>query len=141
MAVEELERRHLMNAAPVIASLVFNNSAPQTNDLLHVQVIAFDADNDPLTFQYDWRVNGQLVQTTTSSSPTATLDLSQPGHGDPGDQINVTVTVSDGTTSASAFASMVVVGTVPNQLPEFDSPNNPDTYTFDVAEFSPLLWT
>ncbi|MCS7044857.1 MAG: hypothetical protein NZO58_00725 [Gemmataceae bacterium] len=94
MAVEELERRDLMNVGPVIGSLLFDNPSPHTTDTLQVQVV--DTHAGPLTFQYDWRVNGQLVQTTTTSSTTATLDLSQPGFGDCGNVIEVTVTASDG---------------------------------------------
>ncbi|MDW8224313.1 MAG: hypothetical protein RMJ82_15330 [Gemmatales bacterium] len=116
MAVEELERRDLMNAAPIIGSLLFDNISPHTTDTLQVQVVdVVDADNDPLTFQYDWRVNGQLVQTSTSSSPTVTLDLSQPGFGDRGDVIEVTVAVSDGSNTTSATAALTVVAS-PSEL-------------------------
>ncbi|MCS7046933.1 MAG: hypothetical protein NZO58_11300, partial [Gemmataceae bacterium] len=102
-----------MNAGPVIGSLLFDNPFPRTSDTLQVQVV--DTHAGPLTFQYDWRVNGQLVQTITSTSPTATLDLSQPGFGDRGDVIEVTVTASDGSNTASAAAALTVVAS-PSEL-------------------------
>ncbi len=105
-----------MNAAPTIGTLLFDNPSPYSTDTLQVHVVdAVDPDGDPLTFQYDWRVNGQLVQTTTSTVPTATLDLSQPGFGDCGDVIEVFVTASDEVESSSAVASLTVAAS-PSEL-------------------------
>lgn len=81
-----------------------------------MQVVdAVDPDGDPLTFQYDWRVNGQLVQSTESTATTGTLDLAQPGCGDRGDLIEVRVAVSDGMDTSGAVAS-VTVATSPSEL-------------------------
>jgi len=116
LQVEELERRDLLNAAPTLDGLLLNNYLPQTTDVVQVQVVdAVDPDGDLLSFQYDWRVNGQTVQTTTSSSPFDTLDLSQPGFGDRGDLIEVFVTISDGNDTTSAMASLTVAA-APSEL-------------------------
>jgi hypothetical protein len=77
--------------------------------MLQVQVLdAADPDADPLTFQFDWRVNGQTVRLHSSSTASDVLDLSQPGLGDRGDVIEVVVTASDGTASTSTMASLTV---------------------------------
>lgn len=104
-------------------------------DTIQVQVVdADDPDGDPLTFQYDWRFNGQLVQSTTSTTTTATLDLLQPGYGD---LIEVFVTASDGYASSSAIASLIVgdnnMALVQSQITFLDyelSPNNSDANLF-----------
>jgi hypothetical protein len=77
--------------------------------MLQVQVVdVVDLDADPLTFQFDWRVNGQTVRLHSSSTASDVLDLSQPGLGDRGDLIELIVTASDGTASTSTMASLTV---------------------------------
>jgi hypothetical protein len=84
--------------------------------MLQVQVVdVVDLDADPLTFQFDWRVNGQTVRLHSSSTASDVLDLSQPGLGDRGDLIELIVTASDGTASTSAMASLTVAAS-PSEL-------------------------
>jgi hypothetical protein len=81
-----------------------------------VQVLdAADPDAEPLTFQFDWRVNGQTVRLHSSSTASDVLDLSQPGLGDRGDLIELIVTASDGTASTSTMASLTVAAS-PSEL-------------------------
>jgi len=85
------------NSAPLISGTFLTPSSLKTNDLATVQVAATDPDNDPITFTYVWKVNGNVVQTTSNTSATTdTLDLSIAGHGDRGDYIEVEVTPYDG---------------------------------------------
>ncbi len=85
------------NSAPLISGTFLTPSPLKTNDLATVQVAAADPDSDPITFTYVWKVNGNVVQTTSyTSATTDTLDLSVVGHGDRGDYIEVEVTPHDG---------------------------------------------
>jgi hypothetical protein len=102
------------NTAPVIESVAIDQAAPKTNDTLTVTVVAADADGDPLTYQYQWRKNGTDLAGRTSP----TLNLSQAGNGDKGDQISVRVTASDGKTTSTPVTSAPV--TVVNTDPSFN---------------------
>jgi len=97
LLIEPLETRDLLNAAPTIGGLVFDNPHPQTSDMLQVQVVdVVDLDADPLLFQFDWRVNGQTVRLHSSSTASDVLDLSQPGLGSGAEGTEITVTVLGG---------------------------------------------
>src|SRR5581483_9240533 len=74
-----------------------------------------DPDNDDVSVAFQWLVNGKPVPDVTGS----TLDLSQPGHGDRGDQIAVVATPNDGTLDGPAFTSDAV--TVADTAPVMDS--------------------
>jgi hypothetical protein len=105
-----------MNVAPTIGGLLFDNPAPHTSSTLQVQLVnVADPDGDPLSIQYDWRVNGTTVRLYTTDATTDVLDLSQPGWGDRGDVIELIVTASDGSASTSVSASLTVVAT-PSEL-------------------------
>lgn len=97
------------NSAPAIDALMLSPTSPRTNDLLQASVTAHDADNDPLTYSYEWLRNGTTIAGATGTS----LDLSVPGNGDRGDTITVRVTVSDGQASTVATTSVVVADTPP----------------------------
>ena len=98
----------------MIGSLTLSSATPLTNDVLTGQVNdATDINNDQISFLYEWCVNGVAVQTTTSSSTTDTLDLSQSGFGDKGDTITVTVTPSDATSSGLAVAASAIIADSP----------------------------
>lgn len=105
----------MLNSAPSIGMMTFSPSSPKTNEILTVQVSAMDMDFDPITFNYDWRVNGATVKTTNgTSSTTDTLDLSQTGNGNKGDSISVYVTPFDPYTSGmQTFTSAAVANSAP----------------------------
>ncbi|MSQ93249.1 MAG: hypothetical protein EXR98_01690 [Gemmataceae bacterium] len=112
-----------VNHAPTIGSVMLDTSVPKTNDRVTAQVLnAQDPDGDPITFQFVWSVNGQVVRTTTTTNTTDSLDLSQPGNGNKGDMISVSVTPIDAAASGAAVAASV---TVANSPPVFD----PITFT------------
>jgi len=99
------------NSAPVISSVTLDNLDPRIDDCLTAQVLgAFDADSDPVTFQYTWAVNGQVVQITSSADTTDWLDLSQLSSVFYEDMISVSVMPSDPTDSGSAVSAFVRVG-------------------------------
>jgi DNA-binding beta-propeller fold protein YncE len=91
------------NSAPTV-TVALSDATPRSNDVLVATASAQDADADPLTLTYTWRVNGVVKQTGASSS----FNLAVKGQGDRGDVVSVMVTASDGTASASATASATV---------------------------------
>jgi hypothetical protein len=101
------------NTAPVVDSVVINQSAPRTNDTLTAAVTAHDDDGDPLTYSYQWQRNG----TNIPGGNTPSLDLSVAGHGNKGDQISVRVVASDGDLPSTPVTSASV--TIANSEPVF----------------------
>jgi DNA-binding beta-propeller fold protein YncE len=117
------------NHAPVFESIALSPSAPTTSDTLRVDATATDPDlrgmgaPDPTTLSYEWFRSGDLLDGATG----ATLDLNVLGNGDAGDTITVRVTASDGQLSATATASVVIVGTE----------NSPPSVTVSLSNSSP----
>ncbi len=110
----EVKGKGVTNAAPVVDSVAIDQAAPRTNDVLTVSVQAHDPDGDPVALAYQWLKNG--VELPQRVSPT--LNLSQAGNGDKGDDISVRVTPSDGVTTGDAVTSQSV--TVVNSDPSFN---------------------
>jgi len=81
-----------------------------------VNAVRTDADTVSLT--YVWKVNGTTRQTTTTTALTDTFDLSQPGNGNNGETVSVTVTPNDGTVDGSPATDSATVG---NAAPVVDS--------------------
>src|SRR5262249_14321323 len=104
---------------------------PKTNDHLAATVSASDADGDPITYTYVWKVNGSTVQTTTTTNTTDTLDLSQSGFGDKGQSIYVTVTPNDGVVAGEPVSSDLA--TVPHSAPVPADPGNQQFVPGDVV--------
>lgn len=97
------------NTAPVISSVTLSPTSPRTNDTIAATVSASDADGDTLTISYAWTVDGVSVSETSSR-------LSGSRDFDKGEDVQVTVTVSDGTTSVSATSSVVTVANTPPKV-------------------------
>jgi hypothetical protein len=93
----------VVNSVPTV-TVSLNKTSPRSDDILVATAVAQDADADPLTLTYTWRVNG----VTKQSGPSRRFDLGVRGHGDKRDVITVAVTVSDGTASAAASATATV---------------------------------
>ncbi|MDX6372182.1 MAG: hypothetical protein QOD98_1170, partial [Nocardioidaceae bacterium] len=102
------------NHAPY-ATATINMSAPTTDQALTVTATSTDPENDATTRRYLWKVNGDpVLDTGPVAATTSTLDLSQPGVADLGDEIMVEVTANDGDlTSAPALLDATVVSTAP----------------------------
>src|SRR5665809_137934 len=101
------------NQAPVVNSVIIDQSAPQTNDTLTATVSASDPENDPLVYSYQWNKDGIAIPGATA----ATLDLALAGNGDKGNSISLRVIASDG--QAQGVRTSVQV-TVVNTFPAFD---------------------
>ena len=92
------------NVAPVVDSVTIAPTTPVTTDLLTASVTSHDANGDTLTTSYQWRRAGLDIAGATG----ATLNLATAGNGDRGDQIDVRVTVNDGTVSSAPVTSAAV---------------------------------
>ena len=88
--------------------------APATNAVLSARGSATDADNDPISYRFVWKVNGVVRRTTPGLNASDSFDLGLPGNGDHGDAVVVELVVSDGTLdSAVASAGATVVNSAP----------------------------
>jgi len=103
------------DSAPVVTSVVLSDASPTTNEVLTATAAATDADNDPLTFAFTWKVNGVVSRTVSGPSRTDMFDLAVAGNGDRGDTVTVEVSASDGTLQSFgvARASAVVANSAP----------------------------
>jgi len=103
----------VQDTAP-LASLTVDTSAPTTNAILVATGYAYDADNDPLSYTFTWKVNGAVRRTTSGSNTSDTFDLGVAGNGDRDDQVTLELVVSDGTLpSATAISTAVVADSSP----------------------------
>ena len=103
------------NAAPSISSVTIDQSAPHTNDVLTVTVVASDPDLDTLTYTYQWRKG--VTDIAGENDPT--LDLGTAGNGDKGNTISVRVVANDGSANSAPVTSSAV--TVQNSAPTMSS--------------------
>jgi peptidoglycan/xylan/chitin deacetylase (PgdA/CDA1 family) len=97
---------------PVAGKVTIIPTGPATGATLTATPSGFsDPNNDALTYQYQWKVNGAPIAGATDP----TFDLSAPGHGDHGDAVSVDVTAKDpgGRTSAGVSDSVTVADTAP----------------------------
>ena len=111
------------NSAPT-ATVSLAPTSPFTNDTLTATATKADADANAVTLTYVWKVNGVTVKTTSASNAlTDTLDLSQPGNGDPGQQVTVTVTPNDGTDAGAPVISNTATVSTVNGTPTASGSN------------------
>jgi len=64
----------IANSAPVVA-VSLSDATPRKKDVLVATATGDDADGDPLTFTYVWRLNGEVRRTTTISGNPDSFDL------------------------------------------------------------------
>ena len=101
------------DSAPT-ASVSLSNSAPTTSAVLSATALGTDADSDPLTYRFVWKVNGVVRQTTVGVNASDTFNLASAGNGDHGDSVVVELVASDGTLdSAVGSAGATVVNSGP----------------------------
>ncbi|MCE5268513.1 MAG: M36 family metallopeptidase [Planctomycetaceae bacterium] len=98
------------------ATVTLNKHLPQSNDVLTATATKSDADGDPISLTFVWKVNGAVRRTFASATALIdTFDLGISGNGDEGDVVTVAVTPSDGIVTGtavndSATISAIVVG-------------------------------
>ena len=99
---------------PSVATVVLNEHAPLTNDLLIATATKSDADGDPVSLTFVWTVNGTVKRTFTSATATSdSFDLSTLGAGDAGDTIVVAVTPNDGILTGMTVTDTATVSDTP----------------------------
>ncbi len=86
------------NTPPVAGTVAVKPSAPSSDDIVSATPTGFaDADGDAVTYTYQWFRNGTAIGGATAR----TLDLSEPGNGDVGDNLEVEVSALDGNGGSS----------------------------------------
>lgn len=103
------------NSLPVVTSVTITPATALIDSTLTAVVNATDADEADtagLIYNYVWKKNNRAIPEVVGPK----LDLSQAGNGDDGDQITVTVTVSDGSDESEAVTSAAT--TIGNDLPK-----------------------
>jgi plastocyanin len=98
----------LTNAPPSV-TVALDDPTPRTDAVLQASASGSDADGDDVGLVYRWEVDGAPVAGETGP----TLDLSEPGNGDEGDPIVVTVTPSDGHEAGTAGTAEATVANAP----------------------------
>ncbi|MEK6227095.1 MAG: hypothetical protein AABM40_12495 [Chloroflexota bacterium] len=115
------------------AAVSLSNTAPVTNAVVSATATASDADNDPLSYRFVWKVNGVVRQITPGPAASDSFDLGVMGNGDHGDVVVVELVASDGTLdSAVATANATVVNSAPTVAVSL-STTTPTTKTVLVA--------
>ena len=113
------------NSAPVITTLNLTPQDIYTNTTITVDVYgASDPDGDALIYSYTWKINGTVVTNEVSNTLPSHLFVKN-------DIIEVTVSVSDGISSASQTVTTTVLNSIPAGSVSI-IPNNPtatDTLT------------
>ena len=127
----------ISNSAPIISQITLSPSFVQTNDTITATPIASDAENDAISFNYDWFLNSQVSPAQTGSSNTldGTLYFAK------GDSVFVRVTPSDSYGSGTPVDSspLIIENTAPN-APAIEinppSPASTDDLICSVAQLS-----
>ncbi|HEX6999744.1 MAG TPA: hypothetical protein VF322_16540 [Gammaproteobacteria bacterium] len=113
------------NDPPVITSLRIEPATPTAVDQLRAVYDALDPEGVPLQPSFEWSVNGVTVLSGMVANTFAGLFAK-------GDEVEVTLTVSDGHNTATATAS-VTIGNAPPVITTLTiTPADPDT-TDDLA--------
>ena len=107
------------NGPPSISSVAMTPSSAYTNTTLTATPVASDPEGDPISFSYQWRVNGVL-----QSPSSNTLDGAQ--YFDRDDLVAVTVTASDPNQSGLPYtASTTILNTAPTSATPSITPSSP----------------
>lgn len=114
----------VLNSEPTISLLILNNTSPLTSDDINITCLGADADNDALTYNYLWYVNGTDFgyKNVALYSPNVTLGANITG------QCNVTDT--QGVSVIQNSSTMTVGDSTKPVLDSFEiSPSSGDTGT------------
>ncbi|MEN8262081.1 MAG: cadherin repeat domain-containing protein [Nitrospirota bacterium] len=117
----------IKNSPPAIADAKLSPRIPRVDSVLQINVKARDADNDIVSYSYEWALNGNFAG--EENYLEATLKR--------GDKISISITPYDGDESGK---QLVLKSSVYNSLPVF-SESSPsftgDTYEYHVSASDP----
>jgi hypothetical protein len=131
----------VLNSPPEQPSVAFDPSSPQPDQNVQAVILvpSYDADGDPVTYEYQWLINGVVSSETTNVLPA--------GSSVNGDTIEVVVTPWDGEEYGTpASVSSAIIDVTPPDTPVIDTPEayrNEDEWTltgtceaYSTVEFS-----
>jgi len=99
---------------PPTLSVALDVTSPTTNQVITAIATSSDADGDPLTYTFTWKVNTVVRATTSGPNASSSFDLSIAGNGDKGQTVSVELVASDGALpNATASATATVVNSAP----------------------------
>lgn len=122
--------------APPTATVELVPDPVYTNDVLEVLATPFDpdpADNGPFDIEYTWLLNPDDVSGGLLGVPDGTTQVDGAQWFDVGDTVQVVATVSDGNTTNSASASVMVANSVPTIQDVTVTPASSDPMTSDLT--------
>ncbi len=117
----------VLNSPPEQPSIAFDPPSPQPDQNIQAVILvgSYDPDGDPITYDYEWFVNGVSSGETTNVFPAGTADN--------GDTVEVVVTPWDGEDEGTAARlSSSVVDVTPPDAPVINTPEryrNKDEWT------------
>ena len=117
----------VLNTPPDQPSIALDPAAPQPNDNVTVVILtgSYDPDGDPVSYEYEWFVNGTSTENYTNVLPAGTMSN--------GDTVEVVVTPFDGEDyGPSISSSSSVVDVTPPDDPVINTPEryrNEDSWT------------
>lgn len=96
----------LSNLPPEVKSVSVSPSPANTDDTVTTSVSTSDPNGDTVQLGYQWQLKPSGGSFSDIPGETgSSLDLSVSGHGDPGDEVRVAVTATDGKDSAATVYS------------------------------------
>ena len=122
----------LRNAAPFIQQVVIEHGRKLTaDDQIVVRPEALDRDGDPVSFRYEWSVNGRQVRETGPILSTDGLRR--------GDSVQVTVIATDGEDESDRFAPspVLLVNAAPQIVSKPGGFSDDGVFRYEVAANDP----
>ena len=98
-----------LNEPPVVESVGLEPSQPRPGERISARVLASDPEGDPITLQYQWKVDGRVTDEIGSS-------LHVEGSVGKGSRIEVAVAAYDGTNRSAEQRASATVGNLPPVL-------------------------
>lgn len=116
----------IVNSDPEITSMVISPNIAFANTTLNILPTSIDADGDPISYMFNWRVDGVTVQLSSQTSLTSNQLLA-------GQEVFVQAMAYDGNGASAPFASdsIIIQNSPPSQIqvhvnPQVSMPNTND---------------
>ena len=110
---------------PPTAAVALDVTSPTTNQIITATATATDADGDPLSYTFTWKVNSATRAVNSGPNASSSFDLAVAGNGDRGQTVLVEVVASDGALQSDTASASAVVA------------NSPPTVTVSLSDTTP----